>query len=248
MSGFSEAELRIFPDAEQMAAETAQLFRTISTSAGEPQHICLSGGSTPLKLFKLLSAPPIRDHIDWEQLHFWWGDERCVPPEDDQSNYGQAHRILFSTIPIPETNIHPMRGDRDAEQESVRYARELERELPLRNGLPSFRLILLGLGSDGHTASLFPGAFPPERREPAFPARHPESGQMRITLSPAVLNNGEELIYLVTGKGKAGVLKEISTYGDSRPDPYPGAAVYARHGRTRWFLDEELAAAAGVRG
>lgn len=248
MNSFEQAEVRVFQDGYRMAVELGGIFRSISEESAQPRHICLSGGSTPLKLFRLLAEQPYRDLIDWGQLHFWWGDERCVPPEDEQSNYGQANRLLFSTIPIPRENIHPIRGEAEPEEEARRYSGELESLLPRRNGLPSFRLTLLGLGADGHTASLFPGAFPPKRNELSFPARHPESGQMRISLGPAILNNGEELIYLVTGKAKASVLKEISEFGDSRPNSYPGAAIYARRGRTRWFLDNELAGAAQIRG
>ncbi|MFT4835551.1 MAG: 6-phosphogluconolactonase, partial [Psychromonas sp.] len=119
-------------------------------------HISLSGGSTPILLFKYLANSPYAQKINWQNLHFWWGDERCVAATDSESNFGQCKKFLFDQIIIPAENIHRIRGENSPQQEVIRYAQEIRNHIDSVNGIPQFDWILLGVGNDGHTASLFP--------------------------------------------------------------------------------------------
>lgn len=224
----------------QSIAETMLAF----SQKEKPIHISLSGGSTPKLLFKKLAQSPFAEQIVWNNLHFWWGDERCVEPTDAESNFGEANELLFKHITMPSTNIHRIRGECDPEQESVRLAAEMDSVIPHKNGLPAFDWILLGMGTDGHTASLFPNQT--DFNDPALTviAGHPESGQLRISKTARLIENAGRLTYLVLGTSKADVIKEIN----DRPAavlPYPAAKIKAVYGQTEWFLDSDAGKALG---
>ncbi len=203
--------------------------------------VALSGGSTPRVLFEHW-AEEYKDSIDWSKVHFFWGDERCVPPDDEESNYKMAHELFLSKVDIPEENIHRIKGEAEPVEEARRYAEELLRYVSSRNGFPSFDMVIQGMGEDGHTASIFP-----DQMEllltPALcaVAVHPETGQQRITLTGKVLNNATEVVFLVTGKNKAERVEDILG-GGGKAREYPAAHIRPEEGGLHWFLDKAAAA------
>ncbi|MDW6094348.1 6-phosphogluconolactonase [Vibrio rhizosphaerae] len=231
---------KIFQTADDVVHSLADDLKTYSEQ-GRPVHISLSGGSTPKMLFKLLASAPYATSIQWQNLHFWWGDERCVAPDDAESNYGEANALLFSQIQIPAENIHRILGENDPKSEANRFAQEMLATIPTQDGIPVFDWILLGVGADGHTASLFPGATNYQEPALAIVASHPESGQLRVSKSARVLEAAKRISYLVLGAGKADIVHEIhTTAADALP--YPAAKVQSSQGETEWYLDKDAAA------
>ncbi|RKF15563.1 6-phosphogluconolactonase [Alginatibacterium sediminis] len=205
-----------------------------------PVHISLSGGSTPKRWFTHLAQDSVAQSIDWNNLHFWWGDERMVDPTDEQSNFGDVNQILFQHVPLPSSNIHRIQGENEPEFEAKRFKDEMLSHIPLRDGMPVFDWIILGMGEDGHTASLFPYQGTMDAPGITLVAKHPESGQIRVTKTAALLEQAQRITYLVIGKSKAGILKEIqSQAADSLP--YPAAKVKSLRGETQWYLDKDAA-------
>ena len=230
---------RLFKTPEEVVASLAETMLEMSRS-GRPVHISLSGGSTPKLLFKTLAEVPYAESIQWQNLHFWWGDERCVEPTDPESNYGEANTLLFSKVDLPEENIHRIRGEADPQQEVQRFSNEMDTVIPHKGEMPAFDWILLGMGTDGHTASLFPHQTDFSAPYLAVMAKHPESGQIRISKTAKLLENAQRITYLVLGEGKAGVLKEINET-PAEQLPYPAAKIQSVHGNTEWYLDSEAA-------
>lgn len=231
---------KIFQTAEQVVASLADDMKTYS-ELGRPVHISLSGGSTPKMLFKLLATDAYATSIQWNNLHFWWGDERCVAPDDAESNYGEANALLFSQVNLPTENIHRIRGEDQPEAEAKRFAEEMASVIPCENGTPVFDWILLGVGADGHTASLFPGQTNYQDEDLAVLASHPESGQIRVSKTAKVLEAAKRISYLVLGAGKVEIVHEIHTTPASEL-PYPAAKIQSKTGQTEWYLDSDAAA------
>ncbi|QMV16383.1 6-phosphogluconolactonase [Vibrio spartinae] len=231
---------KIFQTADEVVHSLADDLKTYSEQ-GRPVHISLSGGSTPKMLFKLLASAPYATSIQWHNLHFWWGDERCVAPDDAESNYGEANALLFSQIQMPAENIHRILGENDPTSEVERFAQEMLAQVPTQDGTPVFDWILLGVGADGHTASLFPGATHYQDPALALVASHPESGQLRVSKSARVLQAAKRISYLVLGAGKADIVHEIHTTA-AEALPYPAAKVQSSQGETEWYLDKDAAA------
>ncbi len=205
----------------------------------EPFNLALSGGSTPKILFHLL-AEKFRERIPWERVHIFWGDERCVPPGDPQSNYKMTSETLLQHVPIPPVNIHRIRGEEPPQKEALRYAAEIQQFVPEKNGWPSFDLVLLGIGADGHTASIFPNQKTLlEAKQICAPAIHPESGQHRISLTGQVIANSRKVAFLVTGHSKRKVVQAILEKSEESK-AYPAAHIRAKKD-LYWFLDEEAA-------
>ncbi|MDP4183680.1 MAG: 6-phosphogluconolactonase [Bacteroidota bacterium] len=205
-----------------------------------PFHIALSGGTTPKLLFEILACDFV-NKINWENIHFWWGDERCVDPDDDESNYKWANLLLFEKINIPKQNIHRIKGEENPETEAVRYGNLMLRLAPEKNNIPCFDLVILGLGEDGHTASIFPDNL----RLLSSPdycavAVHPQSGQKRITLTGTVLNNAQKVAFLVTGRNKSDKVYEI-IYNSGNAIEYPASHIKPKNGELMWFLDQNAA-------
>ena len=225
----------MFPTAQQAVEKIAQELKTYSEQQ-RPVHISLSGGSTPKLLFKTLAQSPYAEQINWKNLHFWWGDERMVSAQDPESNYGEVQKLLFDHIQIPTENIHRIRGENEPHFELNRFQEELSAVIP--NGV--FDLIILGMGADGHTASLFPHQTHFDDKNLAVIAKHPESGQIRISKSAKLIEQAKRITYLVTGEGKAEILKEIQTTPDEHM-PYPAAKIKAKNGVTEWYLDKAAA-------
>ncbi len=203
-------------------------------------NIALSGGSTPKILFDIL-ASEFKADFDWSKLHLYWGDERCVPPTDDDSNYKMTVDHLISKIDIPSSNIHRVLGENDPESEAVRYGEEIKQNLPLLSGLPSFDIILLGMGGDGHTASIFPHemALLTDDRICAI-GTNPDSGQQRVTLTGPVINNAKAVCFLATGTGKAEKVDEIFNQKDNY-SAYPASHIHPTRGNLYWYLDKDAA-------
>ncbi|MDT0607195.1 6-phosphogluconolactonase [Croceitalea rosinachiae] len=203
-------------------------------------HVALSGGSTPKLIFDVL-ASEYGNQIDWSQIHFYWGDERCVPPTDEQSNYKMTVDHLFSKINVPKENIHRVLGENDPKGEAMRYANLLEINLDRLDTIPQFDLVLLGMGDDGHTASIFPHNIHLwNSKDHCVVAAHPDSGQQRVSINGKVINIAKEVAFLVTGSGKAEKVDEIhNKKGDYKK--YPAALVNPESGNLVWFMDEDAA-------
>ncbi|EKO3675301.1 6-phosphogluconolactonase [Vibrio metschnikovii] len=206
----------------------------------QPVHISLSGGSTPKMLFQRLASAPYAEAIDWQNLHFWWGDERCVAADDPESNYGEANALLFSQVTIPAQNIHRIRGEADPHTEAERFAAEMLQCITSENGTPVFDWILLGVGADGHTASLFPDVTDYHDPHLSVVATQPQSGQLRVSKTAKVLQAAKRISYLVLGAGKADIVHEIHTT-PAEELPYPAAKIQSTTGETEWFLDLDAA-------
>lgn len=233
--------VRIFPTPLDVAVECAtEMTDMISNSVKnfKPFTVAFSGGSTPELLFELLGEK-FAESVPWKYVHIFWVDERCVPPENSESNFGLTKRKLLDRIEIPALNIHRITGENDPEKEALRYSKEVSVHTRKRDRLPLFDLILLGLGEDGHTASIFPGH--PELLdtekicEVAF---HPVTLQNRITLTGRVLNNAEFVIFLVTGKSKAEIVDKMVKKNPLSLN-YPASHIVPVYGRLSWFLDQE---------
>lgn len=216
------AEIRpgviVCPDADGVAQLAAARFVQLSDRFAKAEGkfcVALAGGSTPLPLYRLLATSPLRERIPWSRVHLFWGDERAVPPTHPESNYGAAHRELLTRVPLPAENVHRMVAEAaDLDGAARQYASTLRRHLRLDDaGYPRFHLVLLGLGTDGHTASLFPDERAPENTAAwvvvttAPGATGPAA--RRLTLTLGVLNAAHHVIFMVTGREKADVLWHV---------------------------------------
>ena len=205
-----------------------------------PLNIALSGGNTPKLLFKLLADEYV-DTIPWHFVRLFWVDERCVPPTHVESNYGMTYENLLKNVPIHDANIFPIQGEIDPKTEARRYQDILESQLPTYNGVPKFDLILLGMGDDGHTASIFPNELSLLHSE-LFVAvsMHPVTNQKRITLTGQILNHSDEVIFLITGSSKAGVLNQI-IHRKTNFENYPASYIHAQSVPAQFYLDKAAA-------
>ncbi|KZZ46607.1 hypothetical protein A3758_36585 [Oleiphilus sp. HI0118] len=182
----------------------------------------------------------MKDGIQWDNVHFWWGDERMVPALSEESNYGEAKRHFLDALPIPAENLHPIDGEASMAAELLRLEKELREHVESYQGRPSFDWVLLGVGEDGHTASLFPGAVDYDAEENWVSAAHPNTGQPRISLSAETLCNAQNISFLVTGPGKADIINALFA-DDDESEQYPAANIFAFEGETEWLLDEASA-------
>lgn len=232
-------ELHIY-DSKEAVAHHFSVYLSELIKSGDTVHIALSGGSTPKIVFDVLAAE-YKHTIDWSKVHFYWGDERCVLPTDDESNFKMTQQHLFSKIAIPVENIHRIKGENEPENEANAYSELMKEALPEVDGIPQFDLIILGMGDDGHTASIFPYNidlwFSKRNCEVAA---HPDSGQLRVTLTGNVINNAKTVAFLVTGASKSEKVKEIlERIGDF--ELYPATLVDPKSGNLLWFMDKEAA-------
>ncbi len=237
----TETEVRIFETPKKVYKAIAKEIVKHAQKTNQPRFdIALSGGNSPKGLFKKMSKK-YRDLIPWDRIHFWWGDERCVSPHDAESNYKMTVDYLLSKINIPKENIHRIKGERNPDEEAKRYSEEITSNLNSRNEIPVFDLIILGMGSDGHTASIFPNQMELLNTEKICEvAQHPNSGQKRITLSGRVINNANRIFFLVTGENKAMRISEIMNDTDAAKQ-LPAYHIAANSGRLIWFLDDAAA-------
>jgi 6-phosphogluconolactonase len=202
--------------------------------------IALSGGSTPQRLHKILAASPYKEQVDWSKLHIFWGDERAVPFEDSRNNAKMAYDTLLNFVPVPASQIHIMRTDIAPEQSAIEYEKILHQYF---DPVPeSFDLVLLGMGDDGHTLSLFPGTEVVQEESAWVKAFFLKAQDMyRITLTKSIVNRSACVAFLTTGAGKAHALKEVLK-GAYNPDLYPSQEIKPT-GELHWFVDEAAASA-----
>jgi len=220
-------------------AFTLQLIDWINETSGDAFHLVLSGGKTPMLLFSLL-AGKYQNEVPWQKIHFWWGDERMVPTDDPESNFGVVDKLLFSKIELSKSQIHRVKGEANPTEEAKRYGIEIRSLVPINNNWPEFDLIMLGLGDDGHTASIFPNQMQLLNSEDITGiATHPVTGQQRITLTGKVLNNAKRVAFLVSGASKAGIFDEI-IHNTKNSSVYPASHIHPE-GELHWFIDEDLA-------
>jgi 6-phosphogluconolactonase len=244
MSFIVNSIVRVFMTPELLAAKFASEFAAMAgESVKRKRHfsVALSGGSTPAILFSQIGDYYAKT-VPWEYVHFFWGDERCVPPDSPESNYGMARDTLLRKIVIPPANLHRIRGEDDPEVEAGRYSGEILNNTAVRNDLPEFDLVILGLGEDGHTASIFPGNEKLlDSGSLCAVAVHPETHQKRITVTGRVIKNSDHICFIVTGKKKAKIVKEII---NKAPGPlyYPASGIVPEYGDLTWFLDADAAA------
>lgn len=233
----------IYPSSEKLAKHFAEiLFNKISLLCQNKNRISLvlSGGNTPKLIYKIF-AEYYAQKIKWEFIHLFWGDERCVPPDNPESNYRMGKDNLLNFVSIPEDNIHKIKGENNPQVEAERYSAEILSNTQLKGGLPSFDIILLGLGEDGHTASIFPKQEYLLTSEKICAATfHPVTKQKRITITGRVINNSDNISFLVTGTPKAEIIKKII---DEKEDAnlFPAYYIHSTNGDTNWYLDKDAA-------
>ncbi len=238
-----DVAIRVFENADLVAEAAAELFARAArqaVEAGQPFNVALSGGSTPVRLFKLLAAEPYRDRVPWGGVQFFWGDERTVAPDHPESNFGAANEALLSKLDLPQANVHRIRAElRDPEEAAADYEAELRSHFGLADAeFPRFDLTFLGMGADGHTASLFPGTEALEERRRLAVAQWVEKlGAHRITLTYPTFNNASCILLLVTGGEKAETLREVLE-GPVDPPRYPVQLVRPESGELFWYIDE----------
>lgn len=233
--------IRVFKDINELSQFAANSFTEIANQSIAKRGrflVALSGGSTPMQLYKLL-GDSFHDKVDWSCVHFFWGDERCVPVDDAGNSYGQTKKVLFDKINIPDENIHRVLSELEPDSAAREYAKTLSvfAEPPL--DWPRFDLVLLGMGDDGHTASLFPNS-PVDVDSPtlAVTANYQGRPANRVTLTPKVLNSSRNIIFLVSGKSKAAALSKVFN-DDYLPAELPVQRITPEDGSLTWLIDEE---------
>lgn len=242
--------IRILPDAGTLARAVADLVAARSADAIRARGrftLALAGGETPRSAYTLLADGTYTGSVDWTRVHLLWGDERCVPPDDPRSNYRMARLALLTRVPVPPQQVHRIRGEDEPVAAAAAYETLLRGLLGSAgaDGPPERGpdLVLLGMGPDGHTASLFPGLGAVRERVRWVVAERGGPGALwRVTLTPVVLNTAREVAFIVSGAGKAGALREVLE-GPLAPDRLPAQAVRSASGRLTWLVDSAAAAA-----
>src|SRR5262249_51070874 len=245
----STHEILICADAAELAREAARRFAEMAeafTNDAGRFAVALSGGSTPKAMFHILAEKPFADALPWRSIYFFWGDERCVPPDHADSNYRMADESLLSKVPIPRENIFRIPAeDEDHQRAAVNYSetiRQFFKPVATAPGTepewPALDLVFLGMGADGHTASLFPGTTALRVNDRIAVANYVEKFQSwRITLTADSINKARNIIFLVAGADKAPALKEVIG-GPRDPEQYPSQLIEPSHGALLWMVDE----------
>jgi 6-phosphogluconolactonase len=237
-------ELRVFSNLEALSAAAAVLaIDTARRAIAERGRFLwvLSGGNTPLPLYQLLAGPTYSGQIDWARVHVFWGDERCVSPEDPENNYKQARDSLLGNVPLPPENIHRFESELDPSVAVSHYALVLRAFASPPLQWPQFDLVLLGMGDDGHTASLFPGS-DPNAPGPvmAVTAKYQDRPSRRLTLTANVFSSAREVMFLVSGDSKSRVLASV-LFGEFHPQALPAQRIRPVSGEVVWMLDQAAA-------
>jgi 6-phosphogluconolactonase len=233
--------VEIFDDLEALSDAAARLFTSAATHAIETNGrftVALSGGGTPRRTYELLAEPRFRDQIQWSHVHVFWGDERCVPPDDVRSNARMARIALLDHIPVPDEQVHPALWMDDPRGSAADYEAVLR--MCFEKVLPRFDLILLGMGEDGHTASLFPES-PALQETQGWVAAVSSKDPPRITLTYPVLNNASTVAFLVSGSNKADALRKVIE-GSAGEEPVPASRVHPTRGTLHFLVDRDAAA------
>jgi 6-phosphogluconolactonase len=239
----TKPEIIICRDAVDLSHKAATQFVAVANRAVQAHGRCsvaLSGGSTPKALYALLATDEFRSQVPWQQLHLFWGDERCVPPDHGESNFRMVREALLSKISIPSENIHRMAGEKNPTDGAADYQMQLQKFFHLADGeLPRFDLVLLGLGEDGHTASLFPGSSAANERDRLVATTYVEKLKAhRLTLTFPVLNHASQISFLVAGASKAAMIEAILGAGNQS---LPAAQIRPDDGQLTWFVTADAA-------
>ena len=244
-------KFKVFPDPDALAGEASALFNKIGLQAIQETgsfSVALAGGSTPIATYQVIAneaqrsaeIPPSSPvpSIDWSRVHFFWSDERCVPPDHPDSNYHMAWNALLNHLPVPYENLHRMEGELDPGLATQRYQDELGRIL---GSHPNIDLVLLGMGTDGHTASLFPGTPAVSNTKAWVAANFVQSmNTWRLTLTSVIINLARNVLFIVSGESKAGVLRQVFK-GEYNPSLLPSQIINPVEGNLHWFVDKAAA-------
>lgn len=230
-----------FENSDDLSLAATQIFVGTASLAIQARGrflAAISGGSTPGKLFSLLAGEPYRAQVGWKNTFIFWADERIVPPDDEDSNYRQAVDALLSRVPLPDENILRIKGELEPAEASKEYARTLKRFASPPLDWPRFDLALLGMGADGHTASLFPGS-PVEASTPTLTVTADYQGRpaQRVTLTPQVFNAARHVVFLVSGESKSATLARVLN-GEKHPEKLPAQRIRPREGTLTWLVDQ----------
>ncbi len=243
MAAYPKApDVRPFSDLESMSRAAARFFASVTDRAVEGKGRCavaLSGGGTPRRTYELLATPPLKDQIPWDRIDFFWGDERCVPPADERSNQRLARELFLDALPIPPGRIHPLQTDLSPRIAARNY------DVLLRHffggAFPALDLILLGLGEDGHTASLFPGSDALHEQELwVVEAHRSDEPFARLTMTPQFINRSATILFLVAGAAKARIVQNILVPSSDSPS-LPAQFIKPMRGQLLFFIDREAA-------
>jgi 6-phosphogluconolactonase len=239
--------IRIFEDETAFQRDTVErIVATLEAALGERgiATLVLTGGQTPRPVYQMMASPPWRERIAWERIHFFWGDERCVPPDDPQSNFGMAWKSMLAEVPASPDCIHRMLGEmEDTDKAARRYEAEILKVLPGPRE-PSLDLVLLGMGEDGHTASLFPGTEWDEERL-VVGNFVPKLGAWRITMTPRLLNAARSVVFLISGAAKARVVAGVL---EGPQGIFPAQRISPVRGDLTWLIDAQAGALIRNRG
>lgn len=239
------ADYLVYDTPQRLAHAAAEVFAKYAAdgvAARGVARIAISGGSTPKRMLALLAEEPFRSQISWERLRFYWVDERCVPSDHADSNYRMTREQLLSKVPLAEENVFRMEGELNPEDGASRYEATLRNSFRLEGAeAPAFDLVLLGMGDDGHTASIFPNTSAIDAMGTLVAANHvPQKDSWRITLTWPVINHGRRVVFLVEGAAKAEVLREV-LLGGYDPDRLPAQLIRPENGQIGLLLDAEAA-------
>ncbi|MCG8699278.1 MAG: 6-phosphogluconolactonase [Bacteroidales bacterium] len=230
--------LKIFATSQDVATSLIEFMVELCENKlrkKEQVSIALPGGSTPKIVFEMM-ANSYRDKLPWDRIHFFWGDERCVAPTHHESNFQMTKSALFDKIQMPGKNIHRVFGENDPNEEAQRYGEEIRSSVSVKNNLPCFDIVILGIGADGHTASIFPNQMELLKTgDICAVATHPQSGQKRITITGKTLSNADNIVFLATGEGKADILHTILA---KKEDFESLPASYFRGSNVKFFVDK----------
>jgi 6-phosphogluconolactonase len=236
------ADFRIYPDVTALARAAATQVVDIAQSAialNGRFSVALSGGTTPERMYRLLATPEFSSRIDWKHVHLFWSDERCVAPDHPDSNYAMAWMAFIDHVPISMDNIHRILGEEDPVVAADTYEQELKDHF--KSAVPRFDLMLLGLGEDGHTASIFPGSTAAiEGHKLAVATQHPNSNQWRVTLTFPAINASANVSVLVSGSTKASMVRIVKS-GLVSPENVPATGIEPDGGTVTWFCDHAAA-------
>jgi 6-phosphogluconolactonase len=238
-------QVAIAPDGDGLADMAATLIAKTAVHARDESrkaYIALSGGSTPKRMGQLLASAPFAGEVDWDRLVFFWGDERWVPLSSPESNAGEAKRTFLDTVNVPDSQVHPFDTSLNEPAAAASRMSELIRQTVPGNPVPQFDLILLGMGDDGHTASLFPGTDAIQEQQELVVSHYVEKlDAERLTFTPALINAAKHVVFLVGGAGKARRLHEVLD-GNIDVDRLPSQVIRPTHGTLTWMIDRAAAA------
>ena len=240
MNSSDRGDIEIFETPGELAQALADLFVDAAQSAITERggfYAALAGGTTPKAAYELLAQEPRSNNISWKDVFIYFGDERCVPPDDPESNYLMAKKAFLDQVNIPMGNVHRMHGEEDPKQAAIAYTAILHEDLGAE---PRFDLIMLGMGPDGHTASLFPGNIPSDSHAIVAAPYVEKFQSYRLTLTPRVINNARQVVIATEGPGKAPALAAVLK-GPIRPEQYPVQIVRPTNGHLVWLIDRAAA-------